>query len=44
MTFLKRFGAIGINFLIAAYVIQWSLLVHGFLDLEDEKYKIDVTV
>jgi ammonium transporter Rh len=34
MTFLKRYGygSIGFNFLIAAYTLQWSLLVRGWLD------------
>ncbi|XP_063002389.1 ammonium transporter Rh type B isoform X2 [Elgaria multicarinata webbii] len=33
MTFLKRysFGAVGFNFLIAAFAIQWSILTQGFL-------------
>ena len=33
MTFLKRYGysAIGFNFLIAAFVLEWSLLVRGWL-------------
>jgi ammonium transporter Rh len=34
MTFLKRYGygAIGFNFLIGAYVLQWALLVSGWMD------------
>lgn len=33
MTFLKRYGysAVGVNLLIAAFVIQWALIVRGFL-------------
>merc|ERR1712142_752926 len=34
MTFLKRhgFGSVGFNFLLTAYVIQWSLLLNGFFE------------
>lgn len=34
MTFLKRYGygSVGFNFLIAAYALQWALLVRGWLD------------
>ncbi|CAL8359665.1 unnamed protein product [Lota lota] len=47
MTFLKRysFGAVGFNFLIAAFGIQWALLVQGWfssLDYADGKIKIGV--
>ncbi|XP_057186311.1 ammonium transporter Rh type C-like 2 [Triplophysa rosa] len=47
MTFLKRygFGAVGFNFLIAAFGIQWALLVQGWfhsLDYTDGKIKIGV--
>ncbi|XP_052089957.1 ammonium transporter Rh type A-like [Mytilus californianus] len=33
MTFLKRYGysAIGINLLLASFVIQWALIVRGFI-------------
>ncbi|XP_053133189.1 ammonium transporter Rh type B isoform X2 [Hemicordylus capensis] len=33
MTFLKRygFGSVAFNFLIAAFAIQWSVLIQGFL-------------
>jgi len=33
MTFLKRYGysAVGFNFLVAAYVLEWALLVRGWL-------------
>lgn len=32
MTFLKRygFGAVGFNFLLAAFGIQWALLMQGW--------------
>lgn len=31
MTFLKRYGygSVGLNFLIAAYVLEWALIVRG---------------
>jgi ammonium transporter Rh len=34
MTFLKRYGygSIGFNFLVAAYVLEWGLLVRGWLE------------
>ena len=36
MTFLKRYGfsSVGFNFLIAAYVLEWALLVKGFFSAE----------
>uniref|UniRef100_A0A8C1NRV8 Ammonium transporter Rh type C 1-like n=1 Tax=Cyprinus carpio TaxID=7962 RepID=A0A8C1NRV8_CYPCA len=47
MTFLKRysFGGVGFNFLIAAFGIQWALLMQGWfhhLDEHDWKIKIGV--
>ncbi|XP_056606858.1 rh family, C glycoprotein, like 1 [Triplophysa dalaica] len=47
MTFLKRysFGAVGFNFLIAAFGIQWALLMQGWFhafDNEDWKIKIGI--
>lgn len=47
MTFLKRysFGAVGFNFLIAAFGLQWALLMQGWfhsLDYTDGKIKIGV--
>ncbi|XP_006629149.1 ammonium transporter Rh type C 1-like [Lepisosteus oculatus] len=47
MTFLKRysFGAVGFNFLIAAFGIQWALLMQGWfhhLDFNDGKIKIGI--
>jgi len=34
MTFLKKYGfsSIGINFVLAAFVLQWALVVRGFLE------------
>ncbi|XP_063053429.1 ammonium transporter Rh type C-like 2 isoform X2 [Engraulis encrasicolus] len=47
MTFLKRysFSAVGFNFLIAAFGLQWALLMQGWfhsLDYTDGKIKIGV--
>ncbi|KAF7224712.1 ammonium transporter Rh type C-like 2 isoform X1 [Nothobranchius furzeri] len=47
MTFLKRysFGGVGFNFLIAAFGIQWALLMQGWfgsLDYSDGKIKVGV--
>ncbi|XP_043934241.1 ammonium transporter Rh type C [Protopterus annectens] len=47
MTFLQKYGfsAVGFNFLIAAFGIQWSLLMQGWfhsLDYNDGKIKIGV--
>ncbi|XP_041693992.1 ammonium transporter Rh type C 1 [Coregonus clupeaformis] len=47
MTFLKRysFGAVGFNFLIAGFGLQWALLMQGWfhsLDPMDGKIKIGV--
>lgn len=34
MTFLKRYGygAVGLNFIVAAYVLEWSILIRGWLE------------
>lgn len=34
MTFLKRYGygSVGLNFIVAAYVLEWALLVRGWLE------------
>ncbi len=42
MTFLKRYGysSVGINFILAAFVIQWATLVRGFFELEHGKFTI----
>jgi len=46
MTFLKRysFGAVGFNFLIAAFGLQWALLMQGWFGSlgPDGKIKIGV--
>uniref|UniRef100_A0A3Q3KNV3 Ammonium transporter AmtB-like domain-containing protein n=1 Tax=Monopterus albus TaxID=43700 RepID=A0A3Q3KNV3_MONAL len=47
MTFLKRysFGAVGFNFLIAAFGLQWALLMQGWfhsLDYSDGTIKIGI--
>jgi ammonium transporter Rh len=47
MTFLKRYGfsSVGFNFLITAYVIQWSLLIRGWIEQgqgNNGKFEINV--
>ncbi|XP_064651471.1 ammonium transporter Rh type B-like [Lineus longissimus] len=44
MTFLKRygFGSVGLNFLIAAFVIQWATLMSGFLHLHHGKILVNI--
>ena len=44
MTFLKRYGfsSISFNFLIAAYVLEWALLVRGWIDYGKAGYAISV--
>lgn len=44
MTFLKRYGfsSISFNFLIAAYVLEWALLVRGWVDYGKAGYAISV--
>lgn len=34
MTFLRRYGysSIGYNFIVAAFVLEWALLVRGWLE------------
>lgn len=46
MTFLKRYGysAVGINFLIAAMVIQWHILFKGLLFLNHNHGKIPIAL
>ena len=35
MTFLKKYGysAVGFNFILAAFVLEWSLLVEGWIEM-----------
>ncbi|XP_072166344.1 ammonium transporter Rh type B-A-like [Diadema setosum] len=44
MTFLKRYGygSVGFNFLLAAFVIQWSTLFRGFLELEHGEIYVNI--
>ncbi|XP_043231997.1 ammonium transporter Rh type A-like [Amphibalanus amphitrite] len=44
MTFLKRYGlsAVSLNFLLAALVLQWAVIVNGFFHLHDGRIQIDV--
>lgn len=43
MTFLHKYGfsAVGYNFLLTAFVIQWSILVHGFFEGAWKEFKPD---
>jgi ammonium transporter Rh len=45
MTFLKRYGfsSVGVNFLLAAFCIEWSTVMRGFLELEDGRIIINIT-
>ncbi|XP_071806133.1 ammonium transporter Rh type B-A-like isoform X1 [Asterias amurensis] len=44
MTFLKRYGygAVGLNFLLAAFILEWSTLMRGFLEMEGGKIHISI--
>lgn len=44
MTFLKRYGfsSVGINLLLAAFGLQWGLLMQGIWHLDDGKIKISI--
>ena len=44
MTFLKRysFSALGLTFVIVAFVTEWTILIHGFMKL-DESFTIKLT-
>lgn len=44
MTFLKRYGysAVGFNFLIAAYVLEWALLVRGWLHSSSGVFSLNI--
>ena len=48
MTFLRRYGygSVGFNFLIAAYVLEWALLVRGWFEssLSDSHGKFEIGV
>jgi len=45
MTFLKRYGysSISFNFLVAAFVLEWALLVRGFIDSGKDGFAISVS-
>ncbi len=48
MTFLKRYGfsSVGFNFLITSYVIEWSLLIRGWIEQgshNNGSFQIDVS-
>ena len=44
MTFLKRYGfsSVGVNLLLAAFGLQWGLLMQGIWHLDDGKIKVDI--
>uniref|UniRef100_A0A8C2ZV77 Ammonium transporter Rh type A n=1 Tax=Cyclopterus lumpus TaxID=8103 RepID=A0A8C2ZV77_CYCLU len=44
MTFLKRYGfsSVGVNLLLAAFGLQWGLLMQGLWHLEDGKIKVNI--
>lgn len=44
MTFLKRYGfsSVGYNFLLAALIVQWVLIMEGFFEMEEGKIKINL--
>lgn len=46
MTFLKRysFGGVGFNFLIAAFGLQWALLMQGWFHHLGDDGKISINV
>ena len=45
MTFLKRygFGAVSLNFLVASFVLQWAILMGGFLRMDGGKIALNIT-
>ncbi|KAM3861401.1 ammonium transporter Rh type A [Diretmus argenteus] len=44
MTFLKRYGfsSVGVNLLLAAFGLQWGLLMQGLWHLTDGKIKVNI--
>ncbi|XP_066562750.1 ammonium transporter Rh type A [Amia ocellicauda] len=44
MTFLKKYGfsSVGINLLLAAFGLQWGLLMQGFWHMSDNKIKVSI--
>uniref|UniRef100_A0A674E7B0 Ammonium transporter Rh type A n=1 Tax=Salmo trutta TaxID=8032 RepID=A0A674E7B0_SALTR len=44
MTFLKRYGfsSVGLNLLLAAFALQWGLLVQGLWHLDEGKIKVSI--
>ncbi|XP_029611932.1 ammonium transporter Rh type A [Salmo trutta] len=44
MTFLKRYGfsSVGLNLLLAAFALQWGLIMQGLWHLEDGKIKVSI--
>ncbi|NWX60506.1 RHAG protein, partial [Promerops cafer] len=44
MTFLKKYGfsSVGFNMLIAAFGLQWGILMQGFWDMKDGKIPVNI--
>ncbi|KFZ52932.1 Ammonium transporter Rh type A, partial [Antrostomus carolinensis] len=42
MTFLKKYGSVGINMLIAAFGLQWGTLMQGFWHMQGGKIHVDI--
>ncbi|KAJ8008772.1 hypothetical protein DPEC_G00081890 [Dallia pectoralis] len=44
MTFLKRYGfsSVGLNLLLAAFALQWGLLMQGLWHLDNGKIKVNI--
>ncbi|XP_020311134.1 ammonium transporter Rh type A-like [Oncorhynchus kisutch] len=44
MTFLKRYGfsSVGLNLLLAAFALQWGLIMQGLWHLDDGKIKVSI--
>ena len=42
LTFLKKYGfsSLGYNFLISALVIEWSTMMQGFFEMQNNKIQI----
>ena len=48
MTFLKRygFGAVGLNMLVAAFVLQWAMLLGGGMHsaMDGKGFQVDINI
>ncbi|KAF4523539.1 hypothetical protein B566_EDAN011987 [Ephemera danica] len=45
MTFLRKYGysAVGFNFLISAFSLQWATLCRGFFEMEHGRISVGIT-